>query len=117
VDLFDHLRGDSQASPALRRFPEMAIDLARAPKPGLGGLTDVALAVAIANADVHGRKDTQLRLIVNCESVLLSYEHRRARPVGAVTSAAPARKAAGPRAPSRGARGSAMESDVNEVRT
>ena len=65
MHLVDDLRREGQATPALGRFAEMAIDLPGAPQAGLGSLTDVALAVAIADTDVHERYDTQLRIVVN----------------------------------------------------
>jgi len=43
----------------------MTINLADAAQAGFGGLADVPLAVAMANTNVHGYHDTQLRIIVN----------------------------------------------------
>ena len=65
MDLVDDLGREGQAAPALRRLAEMAINVPHCAQAGFGSLADVALAVAIADTDVHEPYDTQLRIVVN----------------------------------------------------
>jgi hypothetical protein len=54
VNFVDDLCRDDQAAAALRRFAEVAVDVAGTAQAALGGLADIALAVAMADAYVHG---------------------------------------------------------------
>lgn len=65
VNFGDDLRRKVEAAAALRRLTEVAIDRLRAANPRFGDGTNVAVAVAIANADVHESGSLQrMRIIV-----------------------------------------------------
>ena len=49
------------------RLAEVMVDLAGATQPGPGSFAYVPVAVAVADTNVHGRKLTRMRMIVNYE--------------------------------------------------
>src|SRR5690606_3133816 len=80
----DDLSRHFEAAPAPDRLAEPAIDLRGGTPPLSGRVADLALAMAVANADVHGAKDE--RVANDCQLRLMQIFIRS-------TAAAAARRA------------------------